>query len=76
MLQRNQYREAVRLALSRNPMAALIGPRQCGKTTLARELLQGGGEGNAPHYPIGSYFLKRSLWLPERSKHSESGSFL
>jgi predicted AAA+ superfamily ATPase len=47
MLKRNQYLEAVRLALSRNPVAALIGPRQCGKTTLAREFLEGG---QATHY--------------------------
>jgi len=47
MLQRKQYLEAVRLALSRNPVAALIGPRQCGKTTLAREFLE---VGQATHY--------------------------
>lgn len=41
MLERNQFLKWVRLALSRNPVAALIGPRQCGKTTLARELLRG-----------------------------------
>jgi predicted AAA+ superfamily ATPase len=40
MLAREHYLKALRLALSRNPVAALIGPRQCGKTTLARELLK------------------------------------
>ena len=29
----------VRAALRRNPVVALLGPRQCGKTTLARQLL-------------------------------------
>jgi len=28
----------IRLALKRNPVAALLGPRQCGKTTLARRI--------------------------------------
>jgi len=31
--------ETIRVALERNPVAVLIGPRQCGKTTLAREFL-------------------------------------
>lgn len=30
---------AIEAALSRNPVVVLTGPRQCGKTTLARELL-------------------------------------
>lgn len=30
--------EAIRQALRQNPVTALIGPRQCGKTTLARHL--------------------------------------
>jgi len=47
MIFRKQYFEAVRTALNRNPVAALIGPRQCGKTTLAQHFL----EGKAPtHY--------------------------
>ena len=35
---RRELVERVRLALGRNPVTALIGPRQCGKTTLARQL--------------------------------------
>lgn len=31
----------VRAALRRNPVVALLGPRQCGKTTMARQLLDG-----------------------------------
>lgn len=30
----------LRRALARNPVAALLGPRQCGKSTLARELVR------------------------------------
>ncbi|NBB79463.1 MAG: AAA family ATPase [Verrucomicrobia bacterium] len=47
MIARSRYFDAARIALSRNPVAALIGPRQCGKTTLARQFLDGGG---SAHY--------------------------
>jgi predicted AAA+ superfamily ATPase len=36
--------EQVRRTLARAPVCALLGPRQCGKTTLARELAAGWGE--------------------------------
>lgn len=39
MIARTRYQEHVRKALSRSPIVALIGPRQCGKTTLAREFM-------------------------------------
>lgn len=39
MIQRAQYLKAVRLALRRSRVVALIGPRQCGKTTLARQIV-------------------------------------
>ncbi len=42
MLERKDYLERVRTALSRNPVVALVGPRQCGKTTLARRYLESG----------------------------------
>jgi len=38
MLQRDSYRTAIKRALARSPICALLGPRQCGKTTLARAL--------------------------------------
>jgi predicted AAA+ superfamily ATPase len=38
MIAREVYLQLVRVALTRNPAVALIGPRQCGKTTLARQL--------------------------------------
>ena len=37
MIRRVFYREALKRALERSPIVALLGPRQCGKTTLARE---------------------------------------
>lgn len=42
MLARHAFESAVRAALRRSPAVALVGPRQVGKTTLARSLLQPG----------------------------------
>ncbi len=39
MIYRQIHREAIQEALSRSRVAVLVGPRQCGKTTLARELV-------------------------------------
>ncbi len=39
MIERYELLDLVRTALGRSPVVALIGPRQCGKTTLARQLL-------------------------------------
>ena len=39
MITRQDILDRIRAALTRAPVAVLTGPRQCGKTTLARELL-------------------------------------
>jgi hypothetical protein len=39
MIPREDVLKKIRTALARGPVAVLTGPRQCGKTTLARELL-------------------------------------
>jgi len=39
MVDRQQYLTRVKTALGRNPVVAILGPRQCGKTTLARQLM-------------------------------------
>jgi predicted AAA+ superfamily ATPase len=39
MIARHAILETLRAALERSPVVVLSGPRQCGKTTLARELL-------------------------------------
>ncbi len=39
MIQRSKLRSALGAALGRSRIVAVIGPRQCGKTTLARELV-------------------------------------
>ena len=38
MLPRADYLHRIEVATSRSPVVALLGPRQCGKTTLARQL--------------------------------------
>jgi predicted AAA+ superfamily ATPase len=37
-LERKTYTDRLRVAIQRSPATALLGPRQCGKTTLAREI--------------------------------------
>lgn len=39
MIERTEILEEIRRALQRNRVVALIGPRQCGKTTLARQIV-------------------------------------
>jgi len=39
MIPRLALQEQLKRAIGRNPVVALIGPRQCGKTTLARQIL-------------------------------------
>ena len=46
MIERPHYLARVKKALGRNPVVALLGPRQCGKTTLARQLVPA----NHPQY--------------------------
>ena len=40
MIPRPQPIDRLHTALSRSPLVLLVGPRQCGKTTLAREFVQ------------------------------------
>ena len=46
MIERKKYLNLVKIAIERSPIVALLGPRQCGKTTLARML----GEHIQSHY--------------------------
>jgi uncharacterized protein len=39
MIDRSRDRQAIRASLKRSRLVALLGPRQCGKTTLAREFV-------------------------------------
>jgi len=40
IIQRSDVIEAIHRGLANNPGVALLGPRQCGKTTLARQVAQ------------------------------------
>lgn len=40
MIRRSNILDALHNALKRSRVVVLVGPRQCGKTTLARELLE------------------------------------
>ena len=40
MIQRSSILASLHIALARNRVVVLVGPRQSGKTTLARELLE------------------------------------
>ena len=42
MILRKHYSDRLKKALGRNPVVALLGPRQCGKTTLARQMIPAG----------------------------------
>ncbi len=46
MIKRKDLMRRVQSALRRSRVVALIGPRQCGKTTLARQLV----EADSPNY--------------------------
>ena len=46
MVKRERYIRHIRTALGRSRAVALLGPRQCGKTTLAREFV----DVNSPNY--------------------------
>jgi hypothetical protein len=59
---RQDDRDRVARALARAPIAALLGPRQCGKTTLAREI---GGLRNATYFDLESHIDQRRLTNPE-----------
>jgi len=41
MIDRNLYETRVLRGIARSPICALLGPRQCGKTTLARKIASG-----------------------------------
>ena len=49
MIERAELLQRVEYGLKRNPVTAIFGPRQCGKTTLAREL---GRRENAVYFDL------------------------
>lgn len=61
MIPRPYYIEQLTTATNRSPVTALLGPRQCGKTTLARMF----GEGNVTYFDLESQPDVRRLQNPE-----------
>ncbi len=62
MLQRPYYFNRLKTALERSPVTALLGPRQCGKTTLARQVAE---HQKATFFDIKSVPDRRRLQNPE-----------
>lgn len=62
MLQRPYYLDRLHLALGRSPITALLGPRQCGKTTLARQFAD---DQHATFFDMESMVDQRRLQNPE-----------
>ena len=62
MIKRESYIEQLSTAIRRSPVTALLGPRQCGKTTLAR--MYGDGK-NATHFDLESQPDLQRLQNPE-----------
>ncbi len=44
LLERKEYMRNIKDALRRSPVVALLGPRQCGKTTMARQISDAAGK--------------------------------
>lgn len=62
MIDRPAYLQKIKTALKRSPITALLGPRQCGKTTLARFL---GQTVNATYFDVESPSDWHRLQNPE-----------
>lgn len=62
MIERPAYESQIGIALSRAPVTALLGPRQCGKTTLARVV---GAARNAVFFDLESSRDRARLANPE-----------
>ncbi|MEA3440235.1 MAG: ATP-binding protein [Chloroflexota bacterium] len=62
MLNRRDYLERLSSATRRSPITALLGPRQCGKTTLARMFVEGK---EAAFFDLESYPDRQRLQNPE-----------
>jgi predicted AAA+ superfamily ATPase len=62
MLQRPYYLDRLNTAIERSPVTALLGPRQCGKTTLARQIA---GHQNAAFFDLESVPDRRRLQNPQ-----------
>jgi hypothetical protein len=65
-MDRIDFLEKVRFAFEVNPIVAILGPRQCGKTTLARTFAALEGEQNPQNYfDLESFLDLERLLMPE-----------
>jgi predicted AAA+ superfamily ATPase len=70
MLPRPYYLNHLKTAIGRSPVTALLGPRQCGKTTLARQLAE---HQKATFFDLESVPDRRRLQNPELMLGSLAG---
>lgn len=70
MIQRSNYLSRLKTSINRSPVTALLGPRQCGKTTLARQLA---GQRESTFFDIESVPDQRRLQNPELMLGSLAG---
>jgi len=70
MLPREDYLLRLKKSIRRSPITALLGPRQCGKTTLARALAQ---TTPAVFFDLESISDQRRLQNPEMALGGQSG---
>jgi predicted AAA+ superfamily ATPase len=70
MIQRPDYLNQLKTAIGRSPVTALLGPRQCGKTTLARQLVE---DQQAIFFDMESLPDQRRLQNPEMMLGSLNG---
>ncbi len=72
MVQRSEYTARLTTALHRSPVVALLGPRQCGKTTLAKALGRGWST-SVDYLDLESQRDQRRLQNPEMALESSVG---
>ncbi|RRK02800.1 hypothetical protein Ga0100230_001770, partial [Opitutaceae bacterium TAV3] len=70
MNSRAQLKQQIRQALGRAKVVALLGPRQCGKTTLAREFVD---ENSANYFDLEDPISNARLDQPKAALESLSG---
>lgn len=70
MIVRGTYIDGLASAVRRSPVTALLGPRQCGKTTLARAF---GASRHATHFDLESVPDRQRLQNPEMTLGSLTG---
>ena len=69
MVERAELLRQVEYSLKRNPVTAILGPRQCGKTTLAREI---GRQENAAYFDLEDHQDQARLANPQLALEDSS----